>query len=82
MCVQYRVAFSKKDEAIEGPDDADVVVTIDAKAAQTMIAAPGGFDAEVAFMRGALKSTGSTAELFRQMRSGDVSAAITRLAQR
>jgi len=82
MSVQYRVAFSKKDEAIDGPDDADLVITVDAKTVQSMAASPGGFDAEVAFMRGSLKSVGSTAELFRLMRSGAVAETMTRLAQR
>ena len=26
--IQYRVAFAKNDEAVEGPDDADVVVSV------------------------------------------------------
>ena len=74
MTIQYRVAFSKKDEAIEGPDDADVVVTI---------AAPdAGLDPTVAFMQGKLKSTGSTAALLEVLRNGDAGAVITRLASR
>ena len=28
MSVQYRVAFGKNDEVVEGPDDAELVVTI------------------------------------------------------
>ena len=48
MSVQYRVAFGKKDEAVEGPDDADVVVTI--------AAADAGLDPSVAFMQGKLKA--------------------------
>jgi hypothetical protein len=74
MSVQYRVAFSKKDEAVDGPDDADVVVTI--------AAADAALHPTVAYMQGKLKSTGSTAALFEVLKSGDASAAITRLASR
>ena len=74
MTVQYRVAFAKNDEAIDGPDDADVVVTI--------AAADAGLDPTVAFMQGKLKSSGSTAALFEVLRSGDASAVISRLASR
>ena len=74
MSVQYRIAFGKNDEAVEGPDSADVVVT--------MAAADAGIDPTVAFMQGKLKSTGSTAALFDVLRSGEAAAAITRLASR
>ena len=74
MSVQYRIAFGKNDEAVEGPDAADAVVT--------MAAADAGIDPTVAFMQGKLKSTGSTAALFEALRSGDAAAAITRLASR
>ena len=74
MTIQYRVAFSKKDEAIDGPDDADLVVTI--------AAADAALDPTVAFMQGKLKSTGSTAALFEVLRNGDASAVISRLASR
>jgi hypothetical protein len=74
VTIQYRVAFSKKDEAIDGADDAELVVTI--------AAADAGLDPTVAFMQGKLKSTGSTAALFEVLRNGDASAVITRLASR
>ena len=74
MIVQYRVAFGKKDEVVEGPDDADVVVTV--------AAADAGIDPTVAFMQGKLKSTGSTAGLFEVLRSGEAATAIKRLASR
>ena len=74
MTVQYRVAFSKKDEVVEGPDDADLVVTI--------AAADAALDPTVAFMQGKLKSTGSTAALFDLLRSGDIAPVISRLASR
>lgn len=72
--VQYRVAFGKKDEAVEGPDDASLVVTIAAADAAT--------DPVVAFMRGKLKSTGPTGQLFDVLRNGEAGAVITRLAAR
>jgi hypothetical protein len=74
VSVQYRIAFGKNDEVVEGPDDADVVVT--------MAAVDAGVDPTVAFMQGKLKSTGSTAALFEVLRSGDATAAIKRLASR
>ena len=74
MTVQYRVGFGKKDEVVEGPDDADVVVTV--------AAADAGIDPTVAFMQGRLKSTGSTAALFDLLRNGDAAVAIKRLASR
>ena len=74
MSVQYRVGFGKKDEVVEGPDDADVIVTV--------AAADAGIDPTVAFMQGKLKSTGSTAALFDLLRNGDAAAAISRLASR
>jgi hypothetical protein len=74
VTAQYRVGFGKNDEAVEGPDDADVVVTV--------AAADAEIDPTVAFMQGKLKSTGSTAALFEVLRNGDASAAIRRLASR
>ena len=74
MSVQYRVAFGKKDEVVEGPDDADAVITVDAKYATA--------DPTVAFMRGQLKSTGSTAAVFEVLRSGEAAAILARLAAR
>ncbi len=74
MRVQYRVAFGKKDEAVEGPDDADVVITIPA--------ADAGLDPNVAYMQGKLKATGNTGALFDLLKSGEAAAAIRRLAAR
>jgi hypothetical protein len=68
------VVHGKKDEAVDGPDDADVVVTI--------AAADAGLDPTVAFMQGKLKSTGSTSALIEVLRSGEAGAAISRLASR
>ena len=72
--VQYRVVFGKKDEVVEGPDDADVVMTI--------AAADAGMDPSVAYMRGKLKSTGSTAALFELLKAGNVAEVLGRLATR
>jgi hypothetical protein len=74
MSVQYRVAFGKNDEAVDGPGDADVVVTI--------AAVDATLDPTVAFMQGKLKSTGSTAALFEVLRDGHAAATIIRLASR
>lgn len=74
MSVQYRVAFGKKDEVVEGDDDADVVVSI--------AAADAGLDPSVAFMQGKLKAAGHTGVLFRVLRNGQAAEAISRLASR
>ena len=63
MSVQYRVAFGKKDEAVEGPDDADVVVTI--------AAADAALEPNVAYMQGKLKAAGHTGVLFEVLRNGE-----------
>ena len=72
--IQYRVAKGKKEEVVDGPDDADVVVTI----------AAGDMDlgANVAYMRGKLKSTGSTGVLLRALASGEVDGALSAIASR
>ena len=74
MSVQYRVVFGKKDEAVEGPDDADVVISVGA--------ADATLEPSVAFMQGKLKATGHTGRLFELLRSGEAAAAISRLASR
>jgi hypothetical protein len=74
VSVQYRVAFGKKDEVVEGDDGADVVITI--------AAADAALDPSVAFMQGKLKAAGSSARLFEVLRSGEAAAAISRLASR
>ncbi len=72
--VQYRVVFAKKDEVVEGPDDADLVLTI----AATDI----GLSPTVAYMQGKLKTTGPTGAVFEQLKSGDLAATLSRLATR
>jgi hypothetical protein len=69
--VQYRVVMGKKDERIEGPDDADLVISVAAKDA--------GLDPTVAFMSGKLKAVGHTGLLLDALRSGEASAALARL---
>jgi hypothetical protein len=70
--VQYRVQVTKKEERVEGPDDADVVVTVPL--------ADAGLDPTVAYMRGRLKATGHTGVLLDELSSGRAAAAIARLA--
>ncbi len=70
--VQYRVVFGKKDEVVDGPDDADVVVTLGA--------ADVGLDPAVAFMQGKLKAAGHTGVLFEVLRDGAAAEALRRLA--
>jgi hypothetical protein len=70
--VQYRVVLGKKDERVEGPDDADVVISIAAKDV--------GLDPTVAFMSGKLKAAGHTGVLLDVLRNGDAAAALARLA--
>jgi hypothetical protein len=74
MSIQYRVAFGKNDEAVDGPDDADVVVTV---AVADATVAP-----EVAFMRGKLKNTGPTGPLLAAFADGSAAAVLSRLASR
>lgn len=75
MSVQYRVAITKKDELIEGSDDADIVVTV-----PLAVATEAEFDATVEFMRGRLKAAGNTGVIFELLRSGRATAAIRSIA--
>jgi hypothetical protein len=75
MSLQVRVAVGKKDERVDGPDDADVVVTVPLD-----VAIGPDFDATVEYMRGRLKATGHTGRLFDALKSGAVDAAVSRLA--
>jgi putative sterol carrier protein len=77
ITIQYRVIIGKKDELVDGPDDADLVVT----APLTDVLADD-FDPTVAYMQGKLKSTGSTGALFELLRSGAARTALTRIASR
>ena len=73
--VQYRVFVAKSNEVVDGPDDADVVITVPLDEVRNP-----SFDPTVAYMRGRLKSTGSTGALLELLRSGDVATALSRLA--
>lgn len=74
MSVQYRVVVAKKDERVDGPDNADVVVTVPlADAAAT------DFDPTVAYMRGVLKASGRSRAVFDVLKSGAAAEAIGRL---
>jgi hypothetical protein len=74
VTVQYRLAVAKKDERVDGPDGAEIVVTI-----PVAVATADGFDATVEFMRGRLKATGHTGQVLDLLKSGDVDAAFAQL---
>jgi hypothetical protein len=74
MSVQYRVVVAKKDERVEGPDDADVVVTV-----PLADAAADDFEPTVAFMRGVLKASGNTGMVLEALKSGAAGEAIAQL---
>lgn len=75
--VRYQLLTGKVVVAEDGPDDAELQVTADLAAVTA-----DEFDATVAFMRGKLKSTGSTAALFELLKSGDVERQLKQLASR
>jgi hypothetical protein len=75
VTVQYRVVVGKKDERIDGPDDADVVMSV-----PLVDAAADGFDPTVAYMRGVLKASGHTGRVLDLLASGDAARAIASLA--
>ena len=75
--IQYRVIVGKKDEIVEGPAEADLVVSVPLVDVQA-----DGFDPAVAYMQGKLKSTGSTGALFDLIRSGAAATALSQLASR
>jgi hypothetical protein len=75
--VQYRVIVGKKDEIVDGPADADVIVSVPLVDVQA-----DGFDPAVAYMQGKLKSTGPTGPLLDLLRSGEAAAELSRLAGR
>ena len=75
MTVQYRVVVAKKDERVDGPDDADIVVTV-----PLAVAEADDFDATVEFMRGRLKASGHTGRLLDLLKSGEPTETLSRLA--
>jgi hypothetical protein len=74
VTVQYRLVVAKKDERVEGPDDADATFTI-----PLADATEEDFDATVAYMRGCLKAAGHTGQILDALESGDAADAIGRL---
>jgi len=74
VSVQYRVIVAKKDERVEGSDDADVVVSV-----PLVDAAADDFDPTVAYMRGVLKASGHTGVMLDSLKSGAAADAISRL---
>lgn len=74
MKVQYRVIVAKKDERVDGSDDADVVITV-----PVADAAADDFDPAEAFMRGKLKAAGDTGQILDLLKSGDAETAIAAL---
>jgi hypothetical protein len=70
--IQYRVVRGKRDELVDGPDDATVVITIGL--------ADVGVDPTVAYMQGKLKAAGHTGVLLDALRSGQVATALAALA--
>ena len=74
---QYRVVVGKKDERVEGPDDADIVITVPVE----IVRAPE-FDATVEFMRGKLKAAGHTGRLLEVLKSGEATTTLTAIAAR
>ncbi len=75
VTVQYRVVVGKKDERVDGPDDADVVVTV-----PLVDAAAADFDPTVAYMRGVLKAAGHTGRVLDLLASGEAATALAALA--
>ena len=76
MTVQYRVVVAKKDERVDGPDDADVVFTV-----PLIDAAAPDFDPTVAYMRGVLKAAGHTGTILETLKSGAAATAIAQLVR-
>jgi hypothetical protein len=75
VTTQYRVVVAKKDERVEGPDAADIVLSVPID-----VAAGDGFDATVEFMRGRLKAVGHTGDVLVVLKSGEATSALSRLA--
>jgi hypothetical protein len=75
VSAQYRVVVGKKDERVDGPDAADVVFSV-----PVAVAAAAGFDATVEFMRGRVKATGHSGRVLDVLKSGEATAALSRLA--
>ena len=72
--VQYRVVVAKKDERVDGADDASIVITV-----PLVDAAAADFDPAEAFMRGKLKAAGHTGQILDLLKSGAAATAIAGL---
>ena len=70
--IQYRVIVGKKQELVDGPDDAELVISVPVASA--------GADPTVAYMQGVLKAVGPSSKLFAALKSGQVATALSRRA--
>ena len=69
---QVRIGSGKTTTRVDGPDDAEIVVTVAPSAVD--------LDPSVAFMRGSLKTTGPTGPFLDALADGRIAAAIGRAA--
>ena len=74
MSVRYIVVVAKKDERVDGPDDAEIVITV-----SLVDAAADDFDPTVAFMRGKLKAVGHSGQILDLLKSGEAATALAAL---
>ena len=74
MSVRYVVVVAKKDERVEGPDDAEIVITV-----PLVDAAADDFNPSVAFMRGKLKAVGHSGQILDLLKSGEAATALAAL---
>jgi putative sterol carrier protein len=74
MSVRYVVVVAKKDERVDGPDDAEIVITV-----PLVDAAADDFNPTVAFMRGKLKAVGHTGQILDLLKSGEAAEALAAL---
>ena len=74
MSVRYVVVVAKKDERVDGPDDAEIVITV-----PVVDAAADDFDPTVAFMRGKLKAVGHSGQILDLLKSGEAATALAAL---
>ncbi len=74
MSVRYVVVVAKKDERVDGPDDAEIVITV-----PLVDAAADDFDPTVAFMRGKLKAVGHSGQILDLLKSGEAATALAAL---
>jgi hypothetical protein len=71
--MQFHIVLGRRDEIVRGPDDADLVITVNR--------ADVGLDPTVAYMQGRLKAAGHTGMLFDALRSGAVARALAAHAE-